>query len=432
MKKITLLFIISLMISGAVSAKEKSASGSWLLTKVEEKGKSEVLNARVIFKEDGYAEWGGRVFGKWEQNKKIFTIESEMIKEFSAEWKISKFKNDELILTKPGTQLFFVRFDETKVKEANKNSGLEGVWKVDEVIRKAGAEIAEEAVEEVVEEVVEESGSQENSKPKNIEIETTVIFTLPYKVKIISKDEYGSGSSSGSWMYNQSEKSIVIMVRDELLGGEKQVVKLTGTELVFEGKNATVKATKVEHKKIEIERLTFEDNDFYDENGDFDFYAGADKLPWRSYENMIEKNLKVSKLVYDYSTLISDTEFFDTKELTAVISASEDEFSLEIDDIFEGYDRNNLPSGWDEINKVKYDDNNLLFPFEDEAYRIVGQEEITTQAGTFTCTVVETSASWKNIKLWMINDKPGILAKVIIDNTTMGKYNVFELVKIIY
>ncbi|NOR73842.1 MAG: hypothetical protein GQ525_01650, partial [Draconibacterium sp.] len=89
MKKITLLFIMFLLISGAVSAKETSIAGKWLLTKVEMDGNIEEVYSDIEFKADGYVEMEGRVFGEWKYNKKAksVTIKSEMIKEFAGERK---------------------------------------------------------------------------------------------------------------------------------------------------------------------------------------------------------------------------------------------------------------------------------------------------------------------------------------------------------
>jgi len=69
-----------------------------------------------------------------------------------------------------------------------------------------------------------------------------------------------------------------------------------------------------------------------------------------------------------------------------------------------------------------------LFPF-----RIVGTDSISTPAGTFSCTVVEGMDGDDKVKLWMINNKPGIYAKIIIDRYSPFDevdYKITELQKI--
>ena len=51
-------------------------------------------------------------------------------------------------------------------------------------------------------------------------------------------------------------------------------------------------------------------------------------------------------------------------------------------------------------------------------HSIEGIQEITTPAGTFTCTILNLDADGEIIKAWMINDRPGVYAKYINDMAT--------------
>jgi hypothetical protein len=59
--------------------------------------------------------------------------------------------------------------------------------------------------------------------------------------------------------------------------------------------------------------------------------------------------------------------------------------------------------------------------------------QITTPAGTFECTVLE-SIDYDEVrkKLWMINDRLGIYARIIEENPDeiFGHYSVYELQEI--
>ena len=73
---------------------------------------------------------------------------------------------------------------------------------------------------------------------------------------------------------------------------------------------------------------------------------------------------------------------------------------------------------------------NLLYPEVEFNFRIVKTEEITTNAGTFLCTVIEAAQDEIQKKLWMINDRPGVYAKIIIEKPGMfGAYSleIYEL-----
>lgn len=77
---------------------------------------------------------------------------------------------------------------------------------------------------------------------------------------------------------------------------------------------------------------------------------------------------------------------------------------------------------------------NNFFPEKElDTYRITGTEKITVPAGSFTCTVVEGFLDEEKYKYWMINEKPGIYAKVItegLDWRNKLSYTIRELEEI--
>ncbi len=401
MRQIYLLLLIVLLGSTGLIAKNVPVTGKWLFTKVEMGEKTEDVYSDVNFREDGYAEMGGTVFGTWkyDKKKKLFTIESEMIKEFSGERKVEKLNAEELILKGPKVKMFFIKLDEEKIKAENENSGLEGIWKTG-----------------------------------NIDgVVYSIVFTLPNKF-ISSESSDGSNSKSkGEWIYNGTDKTIIIMTSGRKFRGQNKIVAINKTELKLENKEETFSFTKFEKPDIKIERLTFSEDDFYDENGDYKYSEDIEKLPWEDYYSILESLSKVKQLVYNFNVLNTNIDAFETKTLTANIAVDSDDETVTFDNIFKGIDRTSI-SDDEEMPVIKSDSNNPIFPFEDNSFRVAGEEEITTPAGTFNCTVVEATGDFdEKIKLWMINDKPGIVAKAIKDTPgDFGHFFVFELVKIIY
>ncbi len=135
-------------------------------------------------------------------------------------------------------------------------------------------------------------------------------------------------------------------------------------------------------------------------------------------------------MVYKYSVLIEDAETFESKTLKADVSATLDEERASIDFIFNGYDRYNLPDDTELRSNENYSD--ILFPLKGDTFRISGEEEITTPAGTFQCLVLEIMGDFDTCKkAWMIKDKPGVYAKIIEDQPgNFGHYSVYELQEI--
>ncbi len=184
-------------------------------------------------------------------------------------------------------------------------------------------------------------------------------------------------------------------------------------------------------QKSKIERLTFTEADFFTEDGDYKYEEEEDLLPWSDFYGLRPGLLNVKQLVYLYSTLFDDGETFKSKNLTADVEAKPEEEDISIDFIFYGYDRYNLPEDADLPTNTDY--YAPLYPLNGDTYRIVGEEEIKTPAGTFDCTVLETISpeGWRR-KLWMINDKLGIYAKIIEENTDeyTGHYCLYELTEV--
>ncbi len=138
--------------------------------------------------------------------------------------------------------------------------------------------------------------------------------------------------------------------------------------------------------------------------------------------------LNVKQLVYIYATLIDGTKAFENKTLIANVHASLEEDGFTIDNIFNGYDRYHVPDDSEFPENSNFSE--PLYPLIENTYRIVGNEQLTTPAGTFDCTILEVVSDSEVLKkLWMINDKIGVYAKVIEDNPdeTFGHYCVYEL-----
>jgi hypothetical protein len=410
MKKISILLFAMLMISASITAKQTPIVGKWLLTKVEMDGKSEEVYQEVEFKSDGYLAMMGRVLGEWSIDKKAknLTIDSDMVKEFAGVRKIEKHSKTELILVGKNDKMFFTALDPKSIEKENKKSKLVGTWII-----------------------------------KTEEGDNYLTLELPDTFKSVTKTEYSTSKSGGNWYYNSKEKTIVFIAHDRALRGKSKVI-VKDKEFTLEKDGSKIIAVKQAEKELkkasEIERLSFTQEDFYNDEGNPKYEADAEKLPWKDQYKIYETLKEIKNLDYQMSTLVEDTKAFEVKNLSANLVNDLDYEQVLFDNIFGGFDRKSMPDET-EMPTLNIGSNNdnytyVPFPYEIYTFRIVSNDEqLTVKAGTFTCTTVELfSDNEEKIKLWLINDKPGVVAKIIIEKEDLFgavEYKMFELTKII-
>ena len=398
------------MISASITAKKAPIVGKWLLTKVEMDGKSQELYQEVEFKSDGYMSMMGRVLGEWTFDKKAktFTIESDMVKEFAGIRKITKHSKTELIIVGKNDKMFFTALNLEKIEKENKKSGLAGIW----IIK-----------------------TEEGNK--------YMTFELPDTFSSITKTEYSSSKGSGNWYYNSKERTIVFIAYDRELRGKNSIVSKTDKELVLDHNGNKITLTKQEKKEVkkaaDIERLNFTQEEFYTDEGDPKYEGDVEKLPWKDITEMYNTLKEIKTIDYEMSSLVEETKAFEVKILSAKLETDLDYELVIYDNIFVGFDRTSLPEDTD-MPTLEVESNNdnytqTPFPFQSYTFKVTGQnEQIAVKAGTFACTTIELIGNQEEkIKIWMINDKPGVVAKVIIDKEGhFGglEYTMFELNKI--
>ena len=371
-------------------------TGNWFFEKMERKGEINLVGSLVEFNKNGIFYWQDMVFGTWNynesSNKIIFDTE-----DFKGEYSFSQPNKNELVLNIDNDKMYFSKIDKQKIINDNKESGLIGTWEFKDIPY---------------------SGSN-----------TLISFNEPDEFKIIQKEEGMTSKFGGVWISNKKEMSLIMigLRGEDTFNGENKIVKINGETIALENQGTVYKGTKKVQKTSKIKHLTFSEDDFYTENGDYKYEADQDKLPWANWSELKKNILDITQLVYNYSTLIEDTESFDTKILTANVLASLEEEGFEIDNIFNGYDSTefDLP-----INR---NFSSPLYPLEEHVYRIANNGQIITPAGTFDCTVIE-AVNYSGVlkKLWMVNDKIGVYAKIIEEDTdeNFGHYYIYELQKI--
>ncbi len=234
---------------------------------------------------------------------------------------------------------------------------------------------------------------------------------------------------AGTWEYDKNQNSILMSSTvDRHVNGKAEIIKVTEDELQYKKDGVIYSLVKYVGSEESSAMLDFSEADFFTEDGDYMYDGEEELLPWKNPSEMLMSLVNVKHLVYNCSKLNEETGNFEDKTLSADVTANTEDMSLSIDYIFFGFDRYSLPEDTELPPNAEY--TNLLYPEVESYFRIVDTEEITTNAGTFICTVIEAAQGEIQKKLWMINDKPGVYAKIIIEKPGMfGAYSleIFEL-----
>ncbi len=390
MKISTILFFLFFEL---IHAQNPSIVGDWLLTEVQTEGKVQNPYQINSFKKNGDFYLMEIKFGTWQEDKKkhTFTLKSKLEKDFNDTFTIDKLTENVLILSSSKLKLVYTSVNEKQIEKDNLASNLIGLWSID-----------------------------------NLDKSTKFIrFSKPNTFLSLSIQQEMTEKSNGSWMYNPKEKSVLIMGFDYDLRGKNKIQKITKDTLIFQHKDKQY----IAHKKTSatITKLPFVYEDFPEEN------ITNNQLPWNDFYTMIKYLKPIKSIEYQENEFIEDIHSFNSHDLIFKVYVDEDneKISIKKERIIKK-DTIHLQ----EIYKKATDFSlNSFYPLEElYPYKIISKnEKIKVPAGEFECTVVIGFIDETKVKLWMINNKKGIYAKVIKENKDSfdnTKYTVLKLKKI--
>lgn len=404
MKKAILVLITVLAFISVNKAQETKIDGRWLVEKIEVGDKVHEPFFILNFEKDGTIVTREVNVGSWKHNSNTnqLIMKSEMDKDFRGECRIITLNKNQLVFEKKDQKWSFSKLNMDEIMQQNVESGFIGTWEI--------------------------------PNEMNPDILRWITFDLPNQYTIIEKGSSMETKNSGEWMFKKSENVLYMFGRVELIGGKSNLFKINESEIKLENKGSIMTLKKANKSSNRIERLSFTEADFFTENGDYKYDGEEGKLPWSDPMEMMMSFINTRQLEYNFSSLVEDTEVFETKQLLADVNANKENPSLSVDYIFYGYDRYNLPEDTAlPPNNLDMSYGNQFFPLKENSFRVVGEEEITIPPGTYQCTIVEsTGTSEERYKLWMINEKPGVYARIIEDKEgAFGHYHVYELKSII-
>ena len=249
----------------------------------------------------------------------------------------------------------------------------------------------------------------------------------------------------GTWTYNKKQKTIVMTSDlDRDFNGEATVIKVDKKVLVYKKAGAILNFTKL--KKLDLPpkikpvttikpTLNFTYDDLLDEEGGFYYEEETAKLPWKIKD--------VLSFLKDYKDIIyTASNFEDDLEPDSFLVSSRITYN-EVDQTMDVREYSFFQNDYIEMseNPISINDSEnyqeylYFFPKEKlDPFKVVGTEMVETPLGNFECTVVEGIDTFdKKAKYWMINNKPGVFAKIIIindQNTPFGYSNIYMLKEI--
>ena len=383
-KKWIVLFLLGITI--LANAQNNKVQGQWLLTKARVKGKVVQPYQTVEFRKDGKLMAMGMEMATWkfDANKKQIVLKSKRNKNFNGGMKIVSLSGDQMVLKKGDDTYTYSRVEPDKIKQDNEKSGLVGLWSL--------------------------SGTEYPCAFLKLD--------LPQDFALVRVAFGETDRASGNWIFSPKDQTIIFVGFSELLRGKVKLTDLKKDEFSLQLADRTLQAKRV--KPAPIERLTFKEDDFPEEPDE----QSQARLPWKDFDGMVQFLSKVKAVHYSVGQLLPKLNVlaYPTKHL-AKVQADVQKPSVRFTNL--SVSEGNTSQYSEKVLNEMSSDEFHFFPLEDFwQYSVVGNEKLTVPAGTFDCTVVEAVDGDKKFKLWMINDKPGIYAKIIREETDpFGKVN---------
>ncbi len=249
----------------------------------------------------------------------------------------------------------------------------------------------------------------------------------------------------GTWTYNKKQKTIVMTSDlDKDFRGEATVIKVNKKVLVYKKSGAILNFTKL--SKLDLPEkiapvttikptLKFTYDDLLNEEGNFYYEEETAKLPWK-IKNVLNFLKDYKDIIYTASNFKRNLEP-DSFLVSSRITYNEAEQTIDIRE-YSFFQNDYIDMSENPIlinDSENYQEQLYFFPKEKlDPFKVIGTEMVEIPLGNFECTIVEGLDNFnKKIKYWMINNKPGVFAKIIIVNdedTPFDYSNIYMLKEI--
>jgi len=387
MKQIsTLIFVLSLW---TTFAQNKNVQGDWLITYLQNGGKTGTPYIIQSFKPDGKMLFRDYEIGTWEQSGDKLFLKSKLYPVFNEDFIIIESDSNSLIIKNKQTKATLIKYDLKQLQSDKQFQNLTGAWKF--------------------------GGT-----------DTNILRLRPDgKYTLLSIGTDMNMSTKGNWYFIPGTNTFVLQGHPDFLSGKDSIIQQGKDYMEVLNHEIHYQLEKMPEHKL-IEHLTFKEEDFPEENKD------VEKLPWREFDNMKDYLSKIKTLRYNKYDYYSDVDAFNMTEIFTEIE--NDSKSIKFEDYY--YPNEEAVKLSETVKGYLQNAYNDFYPQKDlDYYKVIDtQQKISVPAGTFICTVVEGMTGDDKFSYWMINDKPGVFAKIIKENNGQfgnAFYQKYELTDII-
>ncbi len=229
----------------------------------------------------------------------------------------------------------------------------------------------------------------------------------------------GKAITVGTWKCDKTRKMLIMeSTIDKDFNGEAKVINLKEDKLSYKKEDAILNFKKTEmlssnkaSAKEIAPTLSFTSDDFF--NGD-EYIDDSERLPW-NFEQIYNNMKNIKEMIYDVDHFEPNKGKTDSW-INSYKVAFMDEGDLSIRE-YSYFQKDYIDMS--ENGYPLYEETKAIKEFyprsKPDMYKVVGEEFLNTISGELICTVVEAMGDFdQKIKFWMINDKPGVYAKIII------------------
>jgi hypothetical protein len=369
MKKI---IIVCLFLSlWTTFAQNKSVQGDWIMAKIKTKNKTNEPFLIQRFTTDGKVLLRDFEIGTWKKRSDKLKMQSERYPVYNDDFEISFPTDNELLLKNNQTEVLLIKYDLKQMQSDSTYQNLIGTWKI--------------------------SGQDTNL----LHLKNDGQFTL------LTIEQDMNMTTNGAWLFLPKQKIFVLQGNTDILDGKNQIVQQGNDNIEVTNHKIHYQLEKIPSNPT-IEHLSFKEDDLPENNSD------ESKLPWRDFYAMKDYLSGIKTLHYDKSDYYPEIKAFVTTEIEVIIENKDRSIKF----INYYYPNEEAVKLSETIKGNLQNTYNNFFPQKDlNYYRVVDtQQKISVPAGTFTCTLVEGTNGYEKYRYWMINDKPSVFAKIIIEN----------------
>lgn len=356
-KQLTFIFLFVLSLSYA----QQKIVGHWLFLELKTDSKTENPFVITDFTKDGQIKIMNNPFGNWHKSNNKYLLNFTK-PDFNGLYS-AKTNKDILTLSGDNYTLIFQKID----PKSNEKLPVLGIWKLQNPDRKLYLQLD--------------------------------LPNLVTSVEVLN--ENGMITSKGTWLYSPKENKIRIIGFMDDLQGVNKITTIKKDYFSFKKDSVTLLFNRVE--KANPKFLSVKESDFEDE---VDY---SSKLPWQDDFLIFDNFKNIKELIYNKKTFLVDIEAFDKEKMLQKININDENI------LVTNYLIHNDTIKLNTVRKGGLDNRyNRFFPQKEFMdFKVIGKEQVTVPAGKFTCTVVVGLDYDTMVKYYLIDDKPGIIAKII-------------------